>query len=233
MTARRLRGAGVWLLAAIAYIPSLTAAPGRMPTDTKLYLYLDPKRLIGDAVSSWDTRQFAGWVPHQTIAYLWPSGPWFAAFDTLGVGRVLDHHRDGARVGEDPVDLRRGAGLVHRHHDGPCEEEREVDEGPVVGRPCEEGDLVAGLDAAGRESLRERDHLAVELRGGDVSPPVPVRDGEQGQRRRRLHPLDEDVRGVRGRVGGHDGGDVELYGAHGRQLLRYRVASGATESRPS
>ncbi len=23
------------------------------------------------------TAQFAGWVPHQTITYLWPSGPWF------------------------------------------------------------------------------------------------------------------------------------------------------------
>ncbi|MEO6158516.1 MAG: alpha-(1-_3)-arabinofuranosyltransferase family protein, partial [Ilumatobacteraceae bacterium] len=69
----------------LAYIPALTAAPGRMPTDTKLYLYLNPGRLIGDAASTWDNRQFLGWVPHQMIAYLWPSGPWYWFFDKIGV----------------------------------------------------------------------------------------------------------------------------------------------------
>ena len=34
---------GVWALALLAYVPALTAAPGRMPSDTKLYLYLDPR----------------------------------------------------------------------------------------------------------------------------------------------------------------------------------------------
>ncbi len=87
----RFPGLGVWLLAAITYLPSITAKPGRMPTDTKLYLYLDPSRLVSDAPFSWDTRQFAGWVPHQTIAYLWPSGPWFIAFDKLGVPDWIAH----------------------------------------------------------------------------------------------------------------------------------------------
>ena len=82
---------GVWLLAAFAYLPALTAEPGRMPTDTKLYLYLDPGRLIADAPFSWDTRQFAGWVPHQTIAYLWPSGPWFWTMEHLGVPDWVAH----------------------------------------------------------------------------------------------------------------------------------------------
>jgi arabinofuranan 3-O-arabinosyltransferase len=82
---------GVWLLVALTYLPSLTAAPGRMPTDTKLYLYLNPERLVADAPYSWDTRQFAGWVPHQTIAYLWPSGPWFVAFDKVGVPDWIAH----------------------------------------------------------------------------------------------------------------------------------------------
>ena len=67
---------GVLILAVLAYLPSLTARPGRMPTDTKLYLYLDPGRLLSEAAATWDTSQFAGWVPHQVIAYLWPSGPW-------------------------------------------------------------------------------------------------------------------------------------------------------------
>ncbi len=87
----RLPSPGLMVLAALTYLPALTAAPGRMPTDTKLFLYLDPGRLVADAPFSWDTRQFAGWVPHQTIAYLWPSGPWFWVFDQLGVPDWVAH----------------------------------------------------------------------------------------------------------------------------------------------
>ncbi len=78
-------------LAVLTYLPALTAEPGRMPADTKLFLYLDPGRLVADAPFTWDTRQFAGWVPHQTIAYLWPSGPWFWVFDRLGVPDWIAH----------------------------------------------------------------------------------------------------------------------------------------------
>ena len=42
------------VLAALAYLPALTAAPGRMPADSKLYLYLDPGRLMADAAGSFD-----------------------------------------------------------------------------------------------------------------------------------------------------------------------------------
>ena len=62
----------VAVLALLAYVPTLLSSPGRMPADTKLYLYLDPGRLISDAPWTFDGRQFAGWVPHQVIAYLWP-----------------------------------------------------------------------------------------------------------------------------------------------------------------
>jgi arabinofuranan 3-O-arabinosyltransferase len=82
---------GVWALALIAYLPALIAAPGRMPSDTKLYLYLDPGRLVSDAPYTWDNRQFAGWVPHQTITYLWPSGPWYWLFAHLGVPDWVAH----------------------------------------------------------------------------------------------------------------------------------------------
>jgi arabinofuranan 3-O-arabinosyltransferase len=88
-TARRW--GGVALLAALAYVPALTAGRGRMPADTKLYLYLDPGRLVADARFTFDARQFAGWVPHQTISYLWPSGPWYWAFDRLGVPDWVAH----------------------------------------------------------------------------------------------------------------------------------------------
>ena len=57
-------------LALIAYVPLLLSAPGKMPGDTKLYLYLDPWRLMSDALFSWDGRQFGGWVPP------WKSPSW-------------------------------------------------------------------------------------------------------------------------------------------------------------
>ena len=79
------------LLAMLAYVPALTAAPGRMPADSKLYLYLNPGRLMADAASTFDARQFAGWVPHQQISYLWPAGPWFWVFDSLGVPDWVAH----------------------------------------------------------------------------------------------------------------------------------------------
>ena len=79
------------MLGLLAYLPSLTAGRGRMPADTKLYLYLDPGRLVSDAPYTFDGRQFAGWVPHQTISYLWPSGPWYWLFDTIGVPDWIAH----------------------------------------------------------------------------------------------------------------------------------------------
>ena len=79
------------VLAALAYVPALASSPGRMPADSKLYLYLDPGRLLGDAATTFDPRQFAGWVPHQHIAYLWPAGPWFWLFDTLGLPDWIAH----------------------------------------------------------------------------------------------------------------------------------------------
>ncbi len=79
------------LLALVAYVPALLTKPGRMPADTKLYLYLNPGRLIADAPFTWDTRQFGGWVPHQTIAYLWPQGPFYWVFDQLGVPDWVAH----------------------------------------------------------------------------------------------------------------------------------------------
>ncbi|MGE0510377.1 MAG: alpha-(1-_3)-arabinofuranosyltransferase family protein [Acidimicrobiia bacterium] len=91
MLRRLVARADVALLVALAYVPTLASSPGKMPSDTKLYLYLDPGRLVADAPWSWDTRQFGGWVPHQTISYLWPSGPWYWLLDTLGVPVWIAH----------------------------------------------------------------------------------------------------------------------------------------------
>ena len=80
----RVRPSRIWLIGVLAYLPVLLTKPGRLPADTKLYLYLNPGRLIADAPFSWDGRQFGGWVPHQTIAYLWPQGPWYWMLQHLG-----------------------------------------------------------------------------------------------------------------------------------------------------
>ena len=88
---RHATAISVSVLVLLAYIPALTAAPGRMPADSKLYVYLDPGRFLGDAATTFDPRQYAGWVPHQHIAYLWPTGPWFWCFETLGVPDWVAH----------------------------------------------------------------------------------------------------------------------------------------------
>jgi arabinofuranan 3-O-arabinosyltransferase len=93
-------------LALLAYVPALTAAPGRIPADTKLYLYLDPARQMGDALWSFDTRQFAGWVPHQIIGYLWPSGPFYWLLERVGVPDWIAH-----RLWLGTILLLAGAGL--------------------------------------------------------------------------------------------------------------------------
>lgn len=78
-------------LALLAYLPTLASAPGRVAGDTKLYLYLDPGRLVSDSVWSWDARQLGGWVPHQNVGYAWPSGPFHALLDALGTPDWVAH----------------------------------------------------------------------------------------------------------------------------------------------
>ena len=109
-------------LGVAAYLPALLAAPGRIPADTKLYLYLDPGRQMGDALWSFDTRQFAGWVPHQIIGYLWPSGPFYWVLEHLGVpdwvaqrlwlGTIFFAAGAGLRWAARRLDLAPGAALV-------------------------------------------------------------------------------------------------------------------------
>ena len=81
----------VCIIALLAYIPLLLSAPGKLPADTKLYLYLNPGRLLSDAAWTWDNRQLGGWVPHQNVGYLWPTGPWFAFFDWLNTPDWVAH----------------------------------------------------------------------------------------------------------------------------------------------
>lgn len=81
----------VCIIVLLAYLPLLLSAPGKLPADTKLYLYLNPGRLLSDAAWTWDNRQLGGWVPHQNVGYLWPTGPWFAFFDWLNIPDWIAH----------------------------------------------------------------------------------------------------------------------------------------------
>ena len=75
---------GVLLPAAIAYVPLLLTQPGQVGADTKTYLYLDPSRLLADAPYLWDSGIGTGSVTHQNIGYLWPMGPFYWVFETIG-----------------------------------------------------------------------------------------------------------------------------------------------------
>ena len=71
-------------LALVSYVPLLLTHRGQVGADTKSYLYLNPGKLLADAPWLWETGVGLGTVTHQNIGYLWPSGPFYWFFDTLG-----------------------------------------------------------------------------------------------------------------------------------------------------
>jgi arabinofuranan 3-O-arabinosyltransferase len=73
------------VLAFVAYIPILLTSPGEVSADTKAYLLIDPGKLLARAPYMWDAHINAGTVTHQNIGYLFPLGPWYWTFRTLGV----------------------------------------------------------------------------------------------------------------------------------------------------
>lgn len=72
-------------LAFLAYVPFLLSSPGRVSADSKLALFVDPGGFLGRAGEMWDPSVGAGTVPHQNLGYLFPTGPWFWFFETVGV----------------------------------------------------------------------------------------------------------------------------------------------------
>lgn len=72
------------IAAAVAYVPVIFSSPGAVGADTKTYLYLDPGRVLRDAATLWDSDVALGTVTHQNIGYLWPMGPFYWVFDTIG-----------------------------------------------------------------------------------------------------------------------------------------------------
>jgi arabinofuranan 3-O-arabinosyltransferase len=73
-----------WALVVFSYLPLIALQRGGINADTKLYLGQDPAGLIARSLFAWDSSQFGGFVPHQAIAYLWPSGPFYWFFDLIG-----------------------------------------------------------------------------------------------------------------------------------------------------
>ena len=73
------------LLGLLAYIPFLLTARGEISADTKAYLLLDPGKFLERVPFMWDAHIDAGTVTHQNIGYLFPLGPWYWIFKTIGV----------------------------------------------------------------------------------------------------------------------------------------------------
>ncbi len=83
-TARFRPAYDVIALVVLAYLPNLLSSPGRLSSDTKQYLYLDPGRFLARVPWLWDPHVAAGTVPHQQLGYLFPMGPFFWVADVLG-----------------------------------------------------------------------------------------------------------------------------------------------------
>jgi arabinofuranan 3-O-arabinosyltransferase len=66
-----------WTFALVVYLPLVMIDRGKVSSDTKSYLYLDPSRLLTRATSMWDPQVGLGTVSHQNIGYLFPLGPYY------------------------------------------------------------------------------------------------------------------------------------------------------------
>ena len=76
---------GLFVLAALAYIPALAVRPGVITPDTKTYLYLDPTKFLSQVPFLWNPSVALGTVSHEYIGYLLPMGPFYVVFHLLGV----------------------------------------------------------------------------------------------------------------------------------------------------
>ena len=81
----RWRGWDTVAFALLAYVPFFWNQPGKVSSDTKAYLYLNPGRLLQTATSMWNPDQGYGMVTHQNIGYLFPMGPYFWLTHSNGI----------------------------------------------------------------------------------------------------------------------------------------------------
>ena len=76
-------------LTLIAFIPTVLLHSGVTNSDTKLYLTSNPWKLLRNAQYAWDPSQFGGYVPHQAVGYLWPSGPFYLLLHSMHISPWL------------------------------------------------------------------------------------------------------------------------------------------------
>ncbi|GMU78784.1 MAG: hypothetical protein AMXMBFR46_15780 [Acidimicrobiia bacterium] len=81
----RADGACLGVLALVVYLPLFLSHWGRLNSDTKQYLYLDPGGLLASAPNLWNPRVAGGTVTHQNIGYLWPMGPYYWLTNWFGI----------------------------------------------------------------------------------------------------------------------------------------------------
>jgi arabinofuranan 3-O-arabinosyltransferase len=60
-------------------------APGRLVSDTKMNVPLDPLRFMERATHLWNSSSDFGFLPNQYIGYLFPMGPFFLVGKVLGI----------------------------------------------------------------------------------------------------------------------------------------------------
>ncbi len=102
---------GRWVyavLAVLVYIPPLLTKRGIVSADNKVYLYLDPARMLSDSPYLWDPNVFAGTVPHQGVGYLFPVAPYYWLIHTLNIPVWI-----GQRIWLSTVMFFAGAGVVY------------------------------------------------------------------------------------------------------------------------
>ena len=118
-------------------------------------------------------------------------------FDELGLLRGRRDNDADVGVGEDVGDLRRGVGLVDRNGDRPAGQGGDVNERPLVGGRCEDGEVFARLEANADQAAGDGVDFGEKLLHRDRPPCPHVRAPLDGQSPRvRGHALVKHLRQV-------------------------------------
>ncbi len=97
-------------------------------------------------------------------------GAWSRTSSTVAACASVSTTSRRTSASEDPLHLLRARRLVERHGHRARRPRRPVEERPLVARARHDAHVVAGLDAAGDETLRDGDDLGVELARAERLP---------------------------------------------------------------
>jgi arabinofuranan 3-O-arabinosyltransferase len=97
-----------WLLALLAWVPLLLTGRGRVASDTRQDMYLDPSGFLARARHLWDPMVHFGTVTHQNLGLLVPMGAWFWTSESLGLPTWL-----AQRLWLGAIIFAAGAGVLH------------------------------------------------------------------------------------------------------------------------